>query len=229
MIATAISHQPIGKLLGDRELFRPAICWRLCRRRSDRLMPPAVSPSTTGPRPISGVGAPIRVAPAGADPGGCSCPMGHHCLTSSARWRWRSSRTARCVARRPWLSTRMALASPLAPYPRDIGAIPMASSSGLVNLLVDIREGRGNEAACHRRLPARMLRKEIERRASNLLMAILPIAGMVRDDMAVPHRSSTGRARGAGAPAHGRDRAGNGPTRSHRSASGQGPTASPAD
>ena len=40
----------------------------------------------------------------------------------------------------------------------------------------------------HKRPPARLLRKETERRANDLLMAILPIAGMVREDTAAPRR-----------------------------------------
>ena len=101
----------------------------------------------------------------------------------------RQVRGAEAVAEHPD-GTRV----PFAPYPTPLRD-PDGELIGAVNLLVEISEGQGDEAACHKQLPARMLRKETERRANNLLMAILPIAGMVRDDMAVPHRSSTGRAR----------------------------------
>jgi PAS domain S-box-containing protein len=83
---------------------------------------------------------------------------------------------------------------PFAPYPT-----PLRDANGEllggVNLLVDISEVRGGDAVRHRRPHARLLRRETERRASNLLMAILPIAGIMQEYPAVPHRRPSASAR----------------------------------
>ena len=65
---------------------------------------------------------------------------------------------------------------------------------GAVNMLMDISERRGGEAARHLRPYTRPWRKEAERRANNLLMAILPIAGMIRENELTPRRRSEGHA-----------------------------------
>ena len=65
---------------------------------------------------------------------------------------------------------------------------------GAVNMLVDSSERRGGEAARHLRPSARPWRKEAERRESNLLMAILPFAGMIRENKSTPRRRSEGHA-----------------------------------
>lgn len=227
MIATAISHEPIGRLLGDRGLSARDLL---------EALPAAVYLTDAAGRLTYYNRAAADLWGWCPDPGSTSwcgswrlflpdgTPLPHEqCPMAVAIQQNRQVRGAEAVAERPD-GTRV----PFAPYPTPLRD-PDGELIGAVNLLVDIREGRGDEAACHRRLPARMLRKEIERRASNLLMAILPIAGMVRDDMAVPHRSSTGRARALALRLMDEIGLGNGPTRSHRSASGQGPTASPAD
>ena len=65
---------------------------------------------------------------------------------------------------------------------------------GAVNMLVDSSERRGGEVARHLRPYARPWRKEAERRESNLLMAILPFAGMIRENESTPRRRSEGHA-----------------------------------
>ena len=102
----------------------------------------------------------------------------------------RQVRGAEAVAERPD-GTRV----PFAPYPTPLRD-PDGELIGAVNLLVELSEGQGDEAVRHKQPPARLLRKETERRANDLLMAILPIAGMVREDTAVPRRRPPkGRAR----------------------------------
>ena len=105
---------------------------------------------------------------------------------------------------------------------------PDGELTGAVNLLVEISEGRG-EATRHRRSHARLLRKKAERRASNLLMAILPIAGMMREDKAVPRGRPKGRARALALRLMDESGLGDGPTCSRQSARELGPTAPPAD
>ena len=74
----------------------------------------------------------------------------------------------------------------------------------------------------HKPPPARLLRKETERRANDLLMAILPIAGMVREDRAVPRpRPPKGRAQALAVRLMDESGFGDGPTYRRPSALGE--------
>ena len=151
-------------------------------------------------------------------------PLPHdQCPMAVAIQQNRQVRGAEAVAERPD-GTRV----PFAPYPTPLRD-PDGELTGAVNLLVEISEGRGGEATRHRRSHARLLRKKAERRASNLLMAILPIAGMMREDKAVPRGRPKGRARALALRLMDESGLGDGPTCSRQSARELGPTAPPAD
>jgi hypothetical protein len=100
---------------------------------------------------------------------------------------------------------------------------------GAVNLLVEISEHQGGEATRHMRPHARLSRKKAERRAGNLLMATLPIAGMMWEDKAVPRRRPKGRARALALRLMDESGLGDGPSCSRQSARDVAPAASPAD
>ena len=82
---------------------------------------------------------------------------------------------------------------PFAPYPTPLRD-PAGELTGAVNLLVIATEYRGSEAARRGRPYDRRVSKA-ERRTSDLLMAILPIAGMVREGAVVRRRQPSDRAR----------------------------------
>ena len=119
----------------------------------------------------------------------------------------RQVRRAEALAERPD-GTRV----PFAPYPTPLRDADGELLGG-VNLLVDISEGWGGDAARHRRPHALLLRRETECRASNLLMAILPIAGMMQEYLAVPRRRPMGRARALALRLMDESGLGDGPTR----------------
>ena len=82
---------------------------------------------------------------------------------------------------------------PFAPFPTPLRGSG-GELTGAVNLLLKISECRSGETVLRRRRPnSQFLRKETERRASNLLMAILPIAGTIHRYEAVQcHRRTDG-------------------------------------
>lgn len=80
-----------------------------------------------------------------------------------------------------------------APYPTPLRDAD-GELIGAVNMLVDSGERRGGEVARILRPYARPWRKEAERRESNLLMAILPFAGMIRENESMPRWPSKGHA-----------------------------------
>lgn len=118
-------------------------------------------------------------------------PLPHdQCPMAVAIQQNRQVRGAEALAERPD-GTRV----PFAPYPTPLRDADGELLGG-VNLLVDIREAQGGEAAArHGRPCARSWRRETEHRASNLLMALLPLASTVRECPTVPHRQPRGRAR----------------------------------
>ena len=73
-------------------------------------------------------------------------------------------------------------------------ADPDGELTGAVNLLVVTTAHRGGEAARRERPCARRV-SGAERRADDLLMAILPIAGMVREGAVARRRRPSNRAR----------------------------------
>ena len=193
MIATAIHHKPIGKLLGDRGLSARDLL---------EALPAAVYLTDAAGHLTFYNRAAADLWGWCPDPGstrwcgswrlfwpdGTSLPH-EQCPMAVAIQQNRQVRGAEAVAERPD-GTRV----PFAPYPTPLRD-PDGELIGAVNLLLDVSEGWGDEAARHRRPPARLLHEETERRANNLLMAILPIAGMVREDTAAPRRPPKGRAR----------------------------------
>jgi PAS domain S-box-containing protein len=117
-------------------------------------------------------------------------PLPHdQCPMAVAVKQNRQVRGAEAVAERPD-GARV----PFAPYPTPLRD-PDGELTGAVNLLVDITEHRSGEAARRGRRYARLWRKEAEHHANNLLMAILPIAAMVREGAVVRRRQPSGRAR----------------------------------
>ena len=152
-------------------------------------------------------------------------PLPHdQCPMAVAIQQNRQVRGAEALAERPD-GTQV----PFAPYPTPLRDAD-GKLIGAVNMLVDISESRGSAAARHRRSYARLWRKEAERRASNLLMAILPIAGMMpEEDKAVPRRPPYGRARALALQLMDESALSAGPTCSRQSDLALGPTASSAD
>ena len=119
-------------------------------------------------------------------------PLPHdQCPMAVAIKQNRQVRGAEAVIERPD-GTRV----PFAPFPTPLRDFD-GELTGAVNLLLKISECRSGETVLrHRRPHSRLLRKETERRASNLLMAILPIAGTVHRYEAVPcHRPTVARRR----------------------------------
>ena len=82
---------------------------------------------------------------------------------------------------------------PFAPYPTPLRD-PDGELTGAINMLADMTACRGDEVVRRGQGSTRLMAKEAECRANNLLMSILPIAGMVRADTAIRLKRSKGRA-----------------------------------
>ena len=82
---------------------------------------------------------------------------------------------------------------PFTPYPTPLRDAD-GKLIGAINMLVDSSERRSGDAVRHLPPYTRPSRKGDERRANNLLMAILPIAGMIRENESTPRRRSEGHA-----------------------------------
>jgi hypothetical protein len=110
-------------------------------------------------------------------------PLPHdQCPMAVAIQQNRQVRGVEAVAARPD-GTRV----PFAPFPTPLRS-PDGQLIGGVNMLIALSEPWRGRAVWHGRLPERRVRNEIERRASNLLMAILPAVSTILRDAAVSRR-----------------------------------------
>ena len=145
-------------------------CSMPCRPRSTPPTPPAASPTTTTPPPSFGATARRSASASGAARGSCIGPTARRCVTTNARWRSRSRKTARCAAWKPLPSGRTARACRLFPIRRrchdETGKL-----IGAVNMLVDITERKRAEEQ------QALLVRELHHRVKNTLATVQAIMG----------------------------------------------------